>query len=264
MRLLSTFVCAALLAIIAGQAFATDIPMLPPQDFTTGLSCNDPGSQGGGLLVWDGTRPIRCIPGSSADMAGTGSITVNNLKTNGAVQTGYQAGATCTAADAGKIRWNGSYFEGCDGAIWSVLGPPHAFGGMFTVDNWLGCEIGNIFADGQCGCPAWAPYETVGYTAMQGFIYVFIFVNDLHYCYSNSLTSGGGGGQIIGMCGAANGVATTTAPTTNLCRTGTPSAVSGGLLTNWTWTCIGSNAQATDHCSAPYGNYGGTGGAGGK
>ena len=159
MRLLSTFVCAALLAIIAGQAFATDIPMLPPQDFTTGLSCNDPGSQGGGLLVWDGTRPIRCIPGSSADMAGTGSITVNNLKTNGAVQTGYQAGATCTAADAGKIRWNGSYFEGCDGAIWSVLGPPHAFGGIYELQNGLTgtwCDIVNPLT-GDCTCPTWAP-----------------------------------------------------------------------------------------------------------
>jgi hypothetical protein len=52
----------------------------------------------------------------------------------------------------------------------------------------------------------------------------------------------------VGICGSANGVATTSAPTSNLCAMGTASAVTG--TGPWNWTCsatLGSPAQ----CSAP-------------
>jgi hypothetical protein len=55
--------------------------------------------------------------------------------------------------------------------------------------------------------------------------------------------------QVNGVCGSANGVAVSSAPTTNLCSAGTTSAVTG--TGPWTWTCAGSNDGTTASCSAP-------------
>lgn len=49
---------------------------------------------------------------------------------------------------------------------------------------------------------------------------------------------------INGSCGTAGGAQTPTAPTTNLCATGTASAVSGNGP--WNWTCAGIGAGATN------------------
>jgi hypothetical protein len=54
---------------------------------------------------------------------------------------------------------------------------------------------------------------------------------------------------INGACGTANGVAVSSAPTTNLCSAGTASAVTGSGP--WAWSCAGSNGGTTASCSAP-------------
>jgi parallel beta-helix repeat protein len=54
---------------------------------------------------------------------------------------------------------------------------------------------------------------------------------------------------IDGACGSANGIATTSAPTFNLCSAGTPSAVDG--TGPWTWNCRGSDGGSTARCMAP-------------
>ncbi|WP_426527836.1 hypothetical protein [Bradyrhizobium sp. McL0615] len=53
---------------------------------------------------------------------------------------------------------------------------------------------------------------------------------------------------INGACGSANGTTVSSVPTTNLCSTGTSSAVAGSGP--WTWGCGGSNGGATASCSA--------------
>ncbi len=53
---------------------------------------------------------------------------------------------------------------------------------------------------------------------------------------------------VNGSCGTSNNTTVSTAPTTNLCGTGTASLVSGSGP--WTWTCAGSNGGATASCSA--------------
>jgi hypothetical protein len=53
---------------------------------------------------------------------------------------------------------------------------------------------------------------------------------------------------VTGVCGAANGVAVTVAPTNGLCSAGTASAVSGSGP--WSWTCAGSNGGTSASCSA--------------
>jgi hypothetical protein len=51
-----------------------------------------------------------------------------------------------------------------------------------------------------------------------------------------------------GSCGSANGVPSSTKPTTGLCSAGTPSAVTQSG-TNWIWTCKGRGTAV--NCSAP-------------
>jgi hypothetical protein len=59
---------------------------------------------------------------------------------------------------------------------------------------------------------------------------------------------GGGGTPVNGQCGAANGVAVSTIPSTNLCAIGTASAITG--TGPWAWSCAGSNSGTTASCSA--------------
>lgn len=51
-----------------------------------------------------------------------------------------------------------------------------------------------------------------------------------------------------GVCGSSNGANLISIPTTNLCKSGTASAVSG--TGPWTWTCSGSSGGTTASCSA--------------
>lgn len=51
-----------------------------------------------------------------------------------------------------------------------------------------------------------------------------------------------------GVCGSANGVASATAPTANLCSAGVSTAVADG--TAWTWSCTGTNGGSTATCMA--------------
>jgi len=54
---------------------------------------------------------------------------------------------------------------------------------------------------------------------------------------------------VSGACGSANGVAASSAPSSNLCTAGSASAVAGSGP--WTWTCNGSNGGINASCSAP-------------
>ena len=51
-----------------------------------------------------------------------------------------------------------------------------------------------------------------------------------------------------GACGTSNGASLSAVPTTNLCKVGTPSVVSGSGP--WNWSCAGSNGGAAAMCSA--------------
>ena len=53
---------------------------------------------------------------------------------------------------------------------------------------------------------------------------------------------------VNGVCGSSNTATLPSIPSTNLCSSGTPSAVSGG--SSWTWRCLGSNGGVSADCSA--------------
>jgi hypothetical protein len=67
---------------------------------------------------------------------------------------------------------------------------------------------------------------------------------------------------VNGECGAANGVAVSTAPTADLCASGTASAVRAVGQSQWTWSCFGSRGGSRAFCSAPVQSSGGGGGGG--
>lgn len=54
---------------------------------------------------------------------------------------------------------------------------------------------------------------------------------------------------VDGVCGAADGLAVSVAPSANLCTTGSASAVAGSGP--WTWSCAGANGGNSVNCSAP-------------
>ncbi|MDP4028457.1 MAG: hypothetical protein Q8P42_05755, partial [Gallionella sp.] len=54
---------------------------------------------------------------------------------------------------------------------------------------------------------------------------------------------------VHGVCGAANGVAASSAPSANRCATGSSSAVVGSGP--WTWSCYGSDGGSNASCSTP-------------
>ena len=78
--------------------------------------------------------------------------------------------------------------------------------------------------------------------------YVFDAANSTASDLEVSGTVGVGGGSTNGVCGTANGGSFSSAPTTNLCATGTPSAVTGSGP--WAWSCAGSGGGTTANCSA--------------
>jgi hypothetical protein len=53
---------------------------------------------------------------------------------------------------------------------------------------------------------------------------------------------------VNGVCGSSNGATLASAPTANLCTSGTASVVSGSGP--WQWSCAGSNGGSTASCSA--------------
>ena len=59
---------------------------------------------------------------------------------------------------------------------------------------------------------------------------------------------------IDGTCGIANGQTFTTAPSSNLCQTGTPSKIS--VEGAWLWDCMGSNGGKIANCHATIGQSG--------
>ena len=58
---------------------------------------------------------------------------------------------------------------------------------------------------------------------------------------------------VNGSCGSANGTTVSSAPASNLCATGTASAVTGAGA--WSWSCLGSSGGSTAVCGAITSNF---------
>jgi Cellulase (glycosyl hydrolase family 5) len=75
--------------------------------------------------------------------------------------------------------------------------------------------------------------------------------------------SSGGVTTTAGVCGSANGSKVSSAPTTNLCSAGTPTAVTADG-SSWIWQCAGTNGGNAGGCMASNGTAASGGDTGGE
>lgn len=75
--------------------------------------------------------------------------------------------------------------------------------------------------------------------------------NDIHL--DDIAVTAFSGVTVNGTCGTVNGTTLLTAPTDNLCSSGTATAVSGSGP--WTWTCSGTNGGSSENCLASIQTY---------
>lgn len=108
-----------------------------------------------------------------------------------------------------------------------------------------------------------AGYHLANWTGTGGFITTS--ANPLTISNATSamaITANFAANPVNGSCGSSNGVTLTTAPTTNLCSTGTVSAVTGNGP--WSWSCSGANGGTSASCSASISIYSVTFASGGN
>ncbi|HWQ59822.1 MAG TPA: hypothetical protein VN420_01590, partial [Candidatus Fimivivens sp.] len=178
--------------------------------------------------------------------------------------------AEFSRADAGididsyesQVRANGSLV-----VINSYIGTPGCSDTCYgTVFNFAESQAGEIgfgmgyqgiffpfFCSETCSCPAGQTGSSltrscISSTSFSGCYPMSgsVSLGDLDW---ESFTSTGSCTSAVnGVCGPANGTVVASAPTANLCSSGSPSAVSGAGP--WDWTCIGSGGGATAFCSA--------------
>jgi len=72
--------------------------------------------------------------------------------------------------------------------------------------------------------------------------------NPTTWSFYATLTASSTTTAVNGVCGSSNGGSDSSAPTTNLCTTGTASSVSGSGP--WSWSCAGSGGGTSATCSA--------------
>ncbi|MCX6721666.1 MAG: discoidin domain-containing protein, partial [Candidatus Staskawiczbacteria bacterium] len=159
----------------------------------------------------------------------------------------------------------------------TVTSPNSNYGSSFQIGNkmnisWtsMGLPVNatlsiGINGDGQTSTMAGAQIATnvlVSTGTYSWIIPAFLGENlaekkyDVYVNYSNTIGAISNGyftivaptaTPINGACGSANGVSVSTAPTTNLCSTGTASALLASPfgVTSWSWNCMGSGIGAT-------------------
>lgn len=127
-----------------------------------------------------------------------------------------------------------------------------------TPNTWdWACNGANTGTNSSCSVPLNSPttcYTPPSYGGCANHN-VCATICGASYSYTSCYTSGSSygdictaGGPVNGACGTANGVATSTAPATNLCSAGASSAVTG--TGPWSWSCAGSGGGTTAACSA--------------
>jgi hypothetical protein len=138
---------AGILLSLSHGAYAappTDIQMLPPVDFS-----NNPCAGGQtGILYWDGTTAIKCVPGTVGDASGNVGIGTTTpqapLDVNGPIRATDNSTA-CSNTNGGAVRYNTTtnVSEGCvlnnDSGVWSwlPLGGVHIFStSMMPESSW--------------------------------------------------------------------------------------------------------------------------------
>jgi prepilin-type N-terminal cleavage/methylation domain-containing protein len=144
----------------------------------------------------------------------------------------------------------------------------NAANGAYPSTNGTTCNVGDPSATGSCATlnaalipayyanvptnPNTGSYYT--YQSAAGTDYTLAGTLSNTYAYQYSPSSGyATATPVNGACGSSSGGSFASAPSTNLCSTGTATSVSGSGL--WTWGCNGSNggtSTSSTACTASY------------
>lgn len=112
---------------------------------------------------------------------------------------------------------------------------------------------GQSFSRSQTRSYSWSYAVPAGsaagrYTLMVG-VFTAGWSSDVYWDGSAaSFTVGTASAAVNGTCGSSNGATLSSAPTSNLCATGTASAITGSGP--WQWSCAGSGGGTNASCSA--------------
>ena len=193
------------------------------------------GSNGMGTIFSINVQPVNGVCGSSNGATFTSAPT-SNLCSAGTPTTVSGSGPwswTCQGVDGGTNASCSANLQAVNGVCGSANN--QAF---FTAPTSNLCSVGTASAVNGTGHWIWTCAGSNG--------------GNTASC-SASL-------EINGACGTSNGGTFTSAPTSNLCSTGSPSTVSGSGP--WSWTCQGVNGGAIASCSANIQSQGGNGACG--
>jgi hypothetical protein len=78
------------------------------------------GAVAGGSLTVTGAASTGAL--TAASVTSSGALTASSVVSSGGLKAGTVADEACVPATAGTIRWNGSVFQGCNGAAWVGFG----------------------------------------------------------------------------------------------------------------------------------------------
>jgi hypothetical protein len=126
-------------------ARATQIQMLPPTDFSE----NPCGALTGGILQWDGSTSIKCVPGASGDSNG-------NVALNGTIRpgsNGIQVGQSCATEGALGYDLISAAHQPCycsTNRVWTAIGQIQGYQVITeVVQNLPGAEYGITCPNGK-------------------------------------------------------------------------------------------------------------------
>ena len=159
---------------------------------------------------------------------------------NGVAANTAPSSGLCSAGTASSVAGGGPWTWSCTGS-----------NGGTTAS----CAASQLAVNGACGAANGAELSSAPTTNLCSSGAASAVTNS--GTWSWSCTGDGGGATALcsaalatnGVCGAANGVAVGSAPSSGLCSTGTASAVTGSGP--WTWSCAGSGGGSTASCAAP-------------
>jgi hypothetical protein len=209
---------------------------------TESINVTCPAGQGADQAAYGShTAPAVCnqVPSESTWRASEcrvcGSPPVNGAcsSTAGACSTGSVSGDNGATACSTTRTWNCVGSGGGTTANCSKANPVCVVNGVCSSTAGA-CSSGSVSGDnGATACNTTRTWNCVGSGGG----------TTANCSKANPLCA------INGTCGSANGVGTMSAPSSNLCVNGTPTAVSG--TGPWTWDCNGANGGTNTSCSAP-------------
>ncbi|HUX29398.1 MAG TPA: hypothetical protein VMV78_02090 [Thiobacillus sp.] len=203
----------AVVALAAGSTMPTD-----PAD----AQC---GTADGTAATAMPTNGEQCLSGTpTLAISGPTSFTWSCISLNGGLEDNCSAmrGYTVTATDNGSAYGDvspGSQGVSSGASATIIATPNSGYSAAFT-SGCGGTQSGNNFTTGPvtANCTVTASFTNA---------------------------------PVSGTCGSAAGVTTISAPSANLCNTGSASIVSAATAA-YSWTCAGTNGGTTASCTAPH------------